>query len=98
MTLGIYRKYDVRRTDGRDAPGEKHHGCYYFVLDVMHDQFAAAALRAYAEACKASHPELSRDVLRMAEVNDYETGRKVNDGYFPPECYQSLVRIELFNG
>lgn len=59
---GLFRKFDVRRTDGSDAPGGKHHGCRYFVLDVDDDAFAAAALGAYASACAASHPELARDL------------------------------------
>lgn len=49
---GLYRKYDVRRTDGRDAPGEKHHGCRYFVLDLDHDPHARTAIRAYADSCE----------------------------------------------
>ncbi len=60
---GIYRKFRVERTDGRSAPGEKHDGCTYFVLDIDHDPHALPALRAYAEACKDTHPELSRDLL-----------------------------------
>jgi hypothetical protein len=59
---GLYRKYDVRRTDGSDAPGGKHHGCDYFVLDVSHDQAARAALAAYAGAIKATHPQLADDM------------------------------------
>lgn len=41
---GLYAKFIVRRTDGSDAPGGKHHGCDYFVLDVTHDKHAKAAL------------------------------------------------------
>lgn len=59
---GLFRKFDVRRVDGSDQLGGKHHGCRYYVLDVDHDPYAAAALGAYAEACKASHPELARDL------------------------------------
>ncbi len=62
---GLYRKYDVRRTDGQDAPGCKHHCCDLFVLDVTHDPFAGAALEAYAKACKATHPELANDLHFM---------------------------------
>ncbi|ABR91895.1 Hypothetical protein mma_2229 [Janthinobacterium sp. Marseille] len=59
---GLFRKFDVRRADDSDAPGGKHHGCEYFVLDVDHDQHAPAAHRAYAEACKDTHPQLSADL------------------------------------
>ncbi|KKM21830.1 hypothetical protein LCGC14_1631450 [marine sediment metagenome] len=27
---GLYEKFAVRRTDGRDQPGERHDGCEYF--------------------------------------------------------------------
>lgn len=60
---GLIRKFIVTRVDGNDAPGRKHHGCEYFVLDIDHDIHAAAALRAYAEACKGSHPQLSAELI-----------------------------------
>lgn len=58
-TRPLYNKFQVRRTDGRDAPGEKHDDCTYFVLDLTHDPFAVPAIRAYAEACRESHPGLA---------------------------------------
>lgn len=60
---GLYRKFDVRRTDGSDATGEKHDGCEYFVLDLTHDPHAIPALCAYAQACASTHPRLSADIL-----------------------------------
>lgn len=63
---GLYRKYDVSRTDGRDDPGEKHDDCRYFVLDITHDPNAAPALRAYAEACKKERPTLAEDLEELA--------------------------------
>ena len=59
---GLYRKFEVNRTDGSDAPGGKHHGCEYFVLDITHDKFAAPALLAYADACESEYPELATDL------------------------------------
>ncbi len=59
---GLFQKFEVRRTDGSSEPGGKHEGCEYFVLDTDHDPYAAAALRAYASACEASHPLLARDL------------------------------------
>lgn len=56
---GLFRKFDVRRVDGTDKPGGKHHGCTYFVLDIDHDPCARPALAAYAAACEATHPALS---------------------------------------
>lgn len=59
---GLYGKFFVRRNDGKDAPGEKHEGCDYFVLDITHDPFAAPALQAYADACRSTYPNLARDL------------------------------------
>lgn len=47
---GLYRKFIVERVDGKSAPGQKHDGCEYFVLDLTHDKRALPALRAYAGA------------------------------------------------
>ena len=59
---GVFRKFDVRRVDGSDQPGGKHHGCEYFVLDVDHDPHAKASLAAYAQSCRLTHPDLSADM------------------------------------
>lgn len=59
---GLFRKFDVRRVDGSDAPGGKHHGCEYFVLDLDHDIHAPAAIREYAKACNETHPQLSAEL------------------------------------
>lgn len=61
---GLIRKFDVSRVDGRDEPGEKHHGCRYFVLDLDHDEYAGPALRAYAHACRHAYPALALDLYR----------------------------------
>lgn len=62
-TRGLYSKYLVER---REDPCGKHAECSYFVLDVDHDQFAAPALRAYADACSQAFPDLARDLRCMA--------------------------------
>ena len=59
---GMFRKFEVRRVDGSDEPGGKHHGCRYFVLDLDHDPHAAAAMAAYGQACKETHPALSAEI------------------------------------
>ena len=59
---GLFRKFDVRRVDHSDAPGRKHHGCRYYVLDLDHDPHAPAAMRGYAAACRATHPMLAGDI------------------------------------
>lgn len=59
-------KYEVRRTDGTDAPGGKHHGCALFVLDLTHDRAARAALRAYIDSCRRSgYFQLAEDLSTM---------------------------------
>ncbi|KKM87223.1 hypothetical protein LCGC14_1271110 [marine sediment metagenome] len=64
---GLYAKYrPVERTDGRSAPGEKHHGCEYFVLDLTHDPHALPAIQAYANSCGADYPQLAVDILDRA--------------------------------
>lgn len=60
---GLFRKFQVYRADGSSQPGGKHYDCRYFVLDVDHDPHAPAALRAYAESCKETHPALAADLL-----------------------------------
>lgn len=62
-TRGLFGKFIVRRVDGTDAPGGKHDGCDYFVLDVTHDPHAIPALRAYAASCRGDGYELLADDL-----------------------------------
>ncbi len=57
--LPVYEKYHIYRTDGRDATGEKHDGCAYFVLDLTHDPHAIPALEAYLVSCRQDFPFLS---------------------------------------
>ncbi|MGD0485105.1 MAG: hypothetical protein ABSB58_10735 [Gemmatimonadales bacterium] len=67
---GLYQKFVVERVDGRSAPGEKHDGCRYFVLDLDHDKFAVPALRSYAMACRAELPRLSADLLDFVAAKE----------------------------
>ena len=71
-TRGLYAKYRITRTDGQSAPGKKHDGCHYFVLDLTHDKHAAPALRAYADSCEAEHPALARDLREEALATKLE--------------------------
>ena len=59
---GVYRKFKIRRTDGEHKKGKKHEECSYFVLDLDCDEFAIAALTAYAKACKKKFPLLAKDI------------------------------------
>ncbi|MFZ6767809.1 hypothetical protein ACO0LM_12065 [Undibacterium sp. Di26W] len=65
---GLFGKFTVLRNDGKDARGEKHHDCEYFVLDVSHDPHAKPALAEYAKACRQTHPSLSADLIRRYDL------------------------------
>jgi hypothetical protein len=60
-TRGLYGKFHVARADG--DPTGKHEGCDYFVLDLVHDPHAKAALIAYAASCSADYPHLAADLV-----------------------------------
>jgi len=60
----------VKRSDGRDGPGEKHEHCDYFVLDLTHDEHAKAAIIAYANDCAEKRPQLALDLrVRVGAVD-----------------------------
>lgn len=61
----FYEKYIVTRKDGQSEPGQPHHGCLYFSLDLTHDKFAAPALKAYADACEKEAPVLATALRAM---------------------------------
>jgi hypothetical protein len=64
---GLYYKYTVERKDGTSAPGEKHHDCDYFVLDMDHDDHARAAILAYVISLENSeeYPDLASDLRNL---------------------------------
>jgi hypothetical protein len=87
-TRGSYRKFDVRRLDGKDAPGEKHDGCAYFVLDLDHDPHARAAMQAYAEDCVSARPALSQDIkeaLRLSRACGVTIGEALSMRWDEPK-------------
>jgi hypothetical protein len=66
---GFYNKFHVHRVDG----SPKHEGCEYFVLDLDHDKHAYAALRAYADSCRAEYPLLAADLdTRCADMGRHD--------------------------
>jgi hypothetical protein len=61
---GMYNKFEVGRTDGRDKnPTDIHYQCDYFVLDMSHDRHAMPALIAYAKSIAGEKPMLAADLL-----------------------------------
>ena len=59
---GLFEKFQIERTDGKSAPGQKHYACEYFVLDLTHDSCAPPALAAYEQACYRDYPLLAADL------------------------------------
>lgn len=59
---GMFYKFEVRRVDGSDKPGGKHYGCQNFVLDMDHDPAAPAAMKAYVNAVRPTHPYLADEL------------------------------------
>lgn len=68
--LGLYNKFEVRRTDGGSEPGRKHEHCKYFVLDLTHDKHAPPAIRTYAQFCKSEYPALSDELNALFPVKE----------------------------
>lgn len=60
--VGLYKKYNITRTDGQSAPGCKHADCFLFVLDLDHDEYAVLPLALYAQLCQEHYPELAEDL------------------------------------
>lgn len=89
---GLYDKFVVKRTDGRDAPGQKHEKCSYFVMDLTHDKHAIPALMAYALSCKAEFPTLAADLLQVVAFSQRPGG---------PDRYCSVcgeIQVETDSG
>lgn len=64
VPAGLYSKFTVDRTDGRDAPGGDRAKARYFVLDYVHDVYAWIALASYAVSVQTAIPDLCRDLCK----------------------------------
>lgn len=64
---GLYGKFHVCRTDGRDQPFGDKSKAAYFVLDYVYDPYAVPALQAYADAVRAAHPALAADLDKIVK-------------------------------
>lgn len=64
---GYYWKFEVRRTDGRDGPGQFHDDCKYFVLDLTHDPVARVTALEYATHVEHFKPNLAADLRAMVK-------------------------------
>lgn len=86
---GLFRKYEVRRTDGSDFPGGKHDGCDYFVLDMTHDPHAKAAASAYADSAEKDYPDLAAD---MCVRYGLDTLTRPADGEYDRELIACMLQ------
>lgn len=59
---GLYKKFEVNRTDGRDQPGGDRTGAEYIVLDLTYCPFARAAALAYADKMAADYPQAAAEL------------------------------------
>ena len=96
---GLYQKFRVERTDGSSAPGGRHDGCRYFVLDLDHDPFAKDALKAYAGACEGRYPALAADLAAtlptMAAALPPERGWYMSPDQMPGERLAGMSDADL---
>lgn len=74
---GVYSKYYVERVDGTSGVGEKHENCWYWVLDIEHDEFSIHALKAYIDACTEKFPLLAKQLANI--VRGYEGTHESRD-------------------
>jgi hypothetical protein len=78
---GLYNKFNVARTDGKDAPGGTHEHDQYFVLNLTTDRHSLVALGAYAKSCENDYPVLASDLRAIIRSND----EKLNEFVTVPE-------------
>jgi len=74
-TRGIYKKFYIERADG--DPTGKHQACNYFVIDLVHDENAEAALRAYAKSCAKKRPQLAKDIRWALKTKSFSAALKL---------------------
>ena len=99
--VGLYKKFNVSRTDGKSDPGQKHESCQYFVIDMDHDPFAVSALLAYAYVCAEKYPKLAADLKDFVDKKLSDTP-KVPKVFTPRNlcygCNKEIYDYELEEG
>lgn len=86
---GLYRKFEVHRTDGRDQPGGDRHGAQYFVLDLTYCPYARRAASVYADNIAGQYPQVADEMRAMLAALP---PAPAPDG--PPLPYMSRVLAE----
>lgn len=79
-TRGLHNKFTVTRNDGKDAEGEKHEGCEYFVLDLTHDLAARHVIPPLAAAYDHFGRHALADDLRKLLARFEATYEEATDG------------------
>lgn len=72
--VGLYQKFDVKRRDGRDAPGGDREHAAYFTIDVVNDPNAVAAITGYRLSCEGMCPQLASDLFALEQ--ELRSGRR----------------------
>ena len=62
---GLYKKFNVSRTDGRDQPGGDRAGAEYIVLDLTYCPFARAAALVYADKMAVDYPQAAAELREV---------------------------------
>lgn len=93
--IGAYRKFEVRRTDGRDQPGGDRAGAKYFVLDATYDKHAKTALAAYVASCRAEYPLLANDMEKQYGLSSALAARSFVQEV-PDHCDRIVWRNSYF--
>lgn len=69
QSKGLYNKYKVERIDGK--PGREN--CQYFVVDVCHDPYGPAAVRAYIDALPDDFAQLKADLEKILQGAKFDS-------------------------
>jgi len=72
----LYPKYHIYNFDNE----MKHKYCFYFVLDLHHDEFAEAAIWTYINACQEKYPELANDLhAKMSAIKAQKMAEELKE-------------------
>lgn len=101
--IGLYDKFEIRRTDGSSDPGGRHHGDDFFVLNLTTDKHAIPAIKAYAKSCAADYPQLAADLrakLRARLPSEFVTIKETElpNGHVEPEFKVARYMSTVVNG
>lgn len=82
---GLYPKYHVAKVAD---PAHTHDDCFYFVLDLTHDEGGREAALRYADYIEPANPALAIDLRRAV----HEAREAAQDDLLPHEHGAGLFR------